>query len=240
MSNLIYIMGKSATGKDTIYQRLKEEIDINVYIPYTTRPKREGEKEGREYFFKEREQFEEIQKQGKIMERRDYNVINNKGEKDIWTYATVADTQWDTQGDFLSIGTLESYTKIVEYLSKHPEKKINMLPVYITINEQEREKRARKREALQKKPNYEEMERRLKADNIDFLEEKLKKAGILDKQTFENYDLDKCIQSIVRYIQIEREKSLTLREKYKVEGIKPLPLTPSAKKVEIKERGISD
>lgn len=240
MSNLIYIMGKSATGKDTIYQRLKDEIDTNVYVPYTTRPRREGEQEGKEYYFTERKKLEELQEQGKIMERRDYNVINSKGEKDIWTYATVADSQWDTQGDFLSIGTLESYTKIVEYLDKHPEKKINMVPVYIAIDEQEREKRARKREEFQKKPNYEEMERRLKADNIDFSKENLKKAGILDKQTFQNYNLDKCVQSIIKYIQREREKGLTLKDKYKVEGIQPVVLKQPVEKVVIEERGISD
>jgi len=51
MSNLIYIMGKSSAGKDTVYQRLKDKIDTNQYVPYTTRPKRDGEQEGREYNF---------------------------------------------------------------------------------------------------------------------------------------------------------------------------------------------
>ncbi|MBO5413075.1 MAG: guanylate kinase, partial [Clostridia bacterium] len=55
MSNFIYIMGKSSTGKDTIYKRLKDKIDTNVYVPYTTRPMREGEQEGREYYFLNRE-----------------------------------------------------------------------------------------------------------------------------------------------------------------------------------------
>lgn len=239
MSNFIYIMGKSSAGKDTIYQRLKDNIDTNVYVPYTTRPKREKELEGREYHFITREKFEELKKDEKVMENRDYNVVNNEGKKDIWTYATIADNQWKKEGDFLSIGTLESYTSIVKYLSEHPEKNLKMLPVYITIDEQEREKRARKREELQKKPNYEEMERRLKADNIDFSEENLKKAGIGQNQTFENYDLDKCVESIVTYIQKEKEKGLTLQEKYKVEGLKPVNLKQKTEKIETEERGIS-
>lgn len=240
MSNFIYIMGKSSAGKDTIYQRLKEKIDINLYVPYTTRPKRDGEQEGREYHFFERKQFEELKKQDKVMEYRQYDVINSKGEKDIWTYATIADSQWEKEGDFLSIGTLQSYTSILEYLSNHPEKKINMLPVYISIDEQEREKRARKREEQQSKPNYEEMKRRLKADNIDFSEENLRKVGIGAKQTFENYDLDKCVESIVRYVQKEREKGLTLREKYKVDNLPPVNLQSKTEKRQIEERGISD
>ena len=216
MSNVIYIMGKSSAGKDTIYQRVKDKIDTNVYVPYTTRPKRVGEQEGIEYHFIDRKDFEELEKQEKVMEHRDYKVINSQGEKDIWTYATIADSQWEKQGDFLSIGTLESYTSILEYLKEHPEKDLNMIPVYIAIDEIEREKRARKREELQSKPNYEEMERRLKVDNIDFSEENLRRAGIGEKQTFENYDLDKCVDNILGYIKREKEKTLTMQEKYKV------------------------
>ena len=221
MSNLIYIMGKSSAGKDTVYQRLKDMIDTNIYVPYTTRPKRDGEQDGREYYFLDKEQFKELQKQEKVMENRNYNVINKSGKKDIWTYATIADSQWEKQGDFLSIGTLESYTSIIKYLKEHPEKSLNMIPVYISIDEIEREKRARKREESQKHPNYEEMERRLKADNVDFSEEKLRQAGISKKQTFENYDLDKCVESIIKYIQREKEKTLTMQEKYKVD-VKPI------------------
>ena len=65
MSNLIYIMGKSSAGKDTVYQRLKDMIDTNIYVPYTTRPKRDGEQEGREYYFLDKEQFKELQEQYK-------------------------------------------------------------------------------------------------------------------------------------------------------------------------------
>lgn len=221
MANLVYIMGKSSAGKDTVYQRIKDKIDTNQYVPYTTRPKRDGEQEGREYNFLNREQFEELQKQEKVMEYRNYNVINAKGEKDIWTYATIADNQWEKQGDFLSIGTLESYVSIMKYLEEHPEKNLNILPVYIFIDENERARRARKREESQAKPNYEEMKRRLDADNIDFSEEKLKEAGITKKETFENYDLDECIQNIIKYVQKEREQGLTLKEKYKVD-VKPI------------------
>ena len=68
----------------------------------------------------------------------------------------------------------------------------------------------------------------------------MKKAGIGQNQTFENYDLDKCVESILTYIQKEREKGLTLQEKYKVEGLKPVTLKPKTEKIEAEERGISD
>lgn len=207
MPNLIYIMGKSSSGKDTIYREVKNKIDINIYVPYTTRPMRNGEKEGREYHFIRREQFKILEAKKQVMEYRNYNVINSKGEKDIWTYATVLDEQFEKDGDYLTIGTLESYTSILEYLKNHKEKNLNLVPVYILINEEERKKRALKRENEQEKPNYEEMERRLKADNIDFSEEKLKEAGIGKSETFENYDLNTCVSQIIQYIQKQNKKN---------------------------------
>lgn len=205
MSNLIYIMGKSSAGKDTIYQKVKEKIDTNIYIPYTTRPMREGETQGREYNFITREEFNILEKEQKVMENRNYNVINKNGERDVWTYATIADKQWKQEGDFLTIGTLESYTSILKYLRSHPEKSLKMVPVYIQISEEERKRRAIAREKTQIKPNFEEMERRLRADNIDFSAEKLRDAGISQFETFENYDLEKCVNEIVDYIGKRRQ-----------------------------------
>ena len=47
---LFYIMGKSASGKDTIYQRLlrNSEFSLERLVIYTTRPIRDGELDGRE------------------------------------------------------------------------------------------------------------------------------------------------------------------------------------------------
>lgn len=233
MSNFIYIMGKSASGKDTIYKRIKEQIDVKTYILYTTRPIRTGEQEGVDYHYVSDEQMLKFKQEGKVIESRTYQTV-----KGPWTYATIADEQLEQNGDILTVGTLESYNKIKEYYEDKKDTKL--LPVYITIDEEERRKRALEREKKQKNPNYEEVKRRFKADNIDFSEENLKKAGIGQNETFENYDLDKCVESIVTYIQKEREKGLNLQEKYKVEGLKPVTLKPKTEKIETEERGISD
>lgn len=233
MSNFIYIMGKSASGKDTIYKRIKEQIDVKTYILYTTRPIRTGEQEGVDYHYVSDEQMLKFEQEGKVIESRTYQTV-----KGPWTYATIEDEQLEQNGDILAIGTIESYNKIKEYYEDKKDTKL--LPVYITIDEDERRKRALEREKKQENPNYEEVERRFKADNIDFSEENLKKAGIGQNQTFENYDLDKCVESILTYIQKEREKGLTLQEKYKVEGLKPVTLKPKTEKIEAEERGISD
>ena len=146
MSNLIYIMGKSASGKDTIYKELKERMDLNTYVLYTTRPMREGEQEGREYNFITRDHYKQLEEEGKVIEARHYNVVNAQGEKDVWTYATIDDKQWEKNGDFLTIGTLESYNSIKNYLENHPDKKLKLLPVYIFVDEFTRRSRAVNRE----------------------------------------------------------------------------------------------
>lgn len=207
MSNLIYIMGKSATGKDTIYKIIKDKIDVKEYILYTTRPMREGEQEGVDYHYVSNEQIEQYKKEGKIVESRTYQTV-----KGPWTYATIEDEQLKQDGDIITVGTIESYNKVKEYYKNKNDAKL--LPVYITIDEEERKSRALKREAMQANPNYAEVERRINADNIDFSQEKLMEAGIGEKQTFKNYDLDTCVEEIINYIQKERENNIaSIREK---------------------------
>ena len=53
MGKIFCIMGKSATGKDTIYKKILQnsELKLRRIVSYTTRPIREGEEEGVEYYF---------------------------------------------------------------------------------------------------------------------------------------------------------------------------------------------
>lgn len=49
---LIAIIGRSASGKDYLFrQTLNKNPDLNPVIHYTTRPRRDGEVEGKDYFF---------------------------------------------------------------------------------------------------------------------------------------------------------------------------------------------
>ena len=216
MSNLIYIMGKSSSGKDTIKSKIEKLLSCKVYVPYTTRPIREGEKDGRDYHFLTQEQFAHLEQLGKVMEKRVYRVKVPEGTA-LWTYATVDDEQWKSQGDFLTVGTLESYEQLKEYFKKEKDK--NLIPVYIEIDEQERRNRYIKRESKEKQPNMEEIERRLQADNIDFEEEKLKQAGITKKQRFQNYDLQECVNKIKNYIDSEIEANKIIKDKDQLEDV---------------------
>mgnify|MGYP000837785555 CR=1 FL=1 len=65
---LMVISGFSGAGKGTLVKKLLSEYDnYALSISMTTRQPREGEEDGREYFFRTREQFEEnIAKNGFI------------------------------------------------------------------------------------------------------------------------------------------------------------------------------
>ena len=192
MGKIFYIMGKSSSGKDTIYKRLlgDQELKLRNIILYTTRPMRQGEMPGREYYFVEEGTFQEFQKQGKIIEARTYQTVYG-----TWIYFTADDGQIELEKrNYLGIGTLESYMNMKEYYGEK-----NLCPLYIEVEDGERLKRAICREELQQEPKYAEMCRRFLADTEDFSEENLKRAGITKR--FSNIDLESCIKELKNCIQ---------------------------------------
>lgn len=196
MGKFIYIMGKSASGKDTIAKILKEKLDLKNYVMYTTRPMRVGEQNGVDYFYTTEDKIEEYRNEGRLIESRTYQTVHGP-----WTYATVNDSQLEGDSDIIGLGTLESYVKVKKFFEEKESEVL--LPVYVEIDEETRRQRAIKREAQQVNPKWEEMERRLKADNIDFSDENLKAAGIIESERFKNYDLDTCVSEIIDYITNE-------------------------------------
>lgn len=191
MGKIFCVMGKSASGKDTIYSRLleNEKLSLKRIVPYTTRPMRDGEEDGKTYHFCDEAKVQKLDEMGKIIELREYNTVYG-----IWKYFTVDDGQINlAKGNYLLIGTLETYTKVVKYFGQD-----KVLPIYIEVEDGERLIRAIDREKQQKKPKYEEMCRRFLADASDFSEENLKKAGV--SRRFQNRELVNTIQEIEEYV----------------------------------------
>ncbi len=189
MGRIYYLLGKSATGKDTLYKEiLKRRPKLRTVTMYTTRPIREGETDGVEYFFTGREELERQLASGKVIESRTYQTIAGP-----WTYYTVDDGQFNVADDesCLMIGTLESYEKMCAYFEAG-----KMVPVYIEVPDGIRLLRAVKREENQKKPNYREVCRRYLADEKDFSEENLERLGITKR--YQNTDMEMCVEEILR------------------------------------------
>ena len=200
MGKIFYIMGKSASGKDKIYSRLagNKELNLKKLILYTTRPVRDGEEDGVQYYFtddqklkefEEAGRLQEFETAGKVIESRAYKTIYG-----IWTYFTADDGQIDLKnGNYLGIGTLESFQKMKNYYGKD-----SVIPIYIEVEDGERLIRAIRREQEQETPKYKELCRRFLADEEDFSEEKIKEAEI--QKRFVNDDLDLCVKNIINYV----------------------------------------
>ena len=185
-------MGKSATGKDTIYKKLlsREDIDLKKVVMYTTRPIRKGEKEGVEYHFVDEDKLNKLKKRGKIIEHRSYDTIHGK-----WHYFTADDGQINLDNnDYLMIGTLETYDQIRKHFGQD-----RVVAIYLEVEDGLRLERALRREQNQEEPKYAELCRRFLADEKDFSEDNIAKYKIFNR--YQNEDVDACINEIVRSIR---------------------------------------
>ena len=192
MGKIFYIMGKSATGKDTIYKEISTHFQsqLKKIVSYTTRPIREGERQGVEYFFVDEKKAEELADEGRIIELREYQTVMGP-----WKYFTVHDNQINLEeNNYLVIGTLESYLSMRKYFGEE-----TMVPIYIEVEDGDRLLRAVNREQKQPAANFSEVCRRYLADEVDFSEEKLSEAGIIKR--FKNRQLEPVVSEIVQYIK---------------------------------------
>ena len=191
-SGKIYcLMGKSSSGKDTIYKKLLEKTGdrFKTIVSYTTRPIRDGETDGVEYHFVTVPEFERMNDNGKVIEHRCYHTIHGD-----WYYFTANDGQIDLcAGDFLLIMTPEG----VKNLKKHFGDEV-VVPLYIEVETGLRLTRAIEREKRQANPKYAELCRRFLADEEDFSEERLGELGSIRR--YQNTDLDTCVSEIIKDI----------------------------------------
>lgn len=192
MGKIFYILGKSCTGKDTIYKQILEKNEFNLknIVMYTTRPIRAEEIDGEEYHFVTENDFRVLKENGKIIEERSYHTMHG-----LWRYFTANDEQiQEVSENYLMIGVLQSYISTQAYFG---EKQV--IPIYIDLEDGVRLERALLREKKQIHPKYKELCRRYLADSEDFSEEEIQKAKITKR--FMNNDLEQCIQEITEYIR---------------------------------------
>ena len=194
MAKIICLLGKSCSGKDTIYKKLLADESLNLLplVTYTTRPMRTGEQEGREYHFTDEAGFNALKDAGKVIEDRTYDTVYG-----LWRYFTVDDGTFDKNGRnvIAAAGTIPAYIKLRDYFGAE-----NTCPVMIETDDGIRLERAMRREKKQEAPRYKEMCRRFITDSEDFDEEKMKAAGV-DHVFMNNEDLDKCIREVSDFIR---------------------------------------
>lgn len=191
MGKLFVFMGKSASGKDTLYRLVMEKYrNLHPVIPYTTRPIRAGETEGAEYHFVTEEEMAKMQRRNQIVEYRCYQTV-----KGPWYYFTAEDGQIDFEkGDFALISTLEGYEQIRNFYGEE-----RVVPLYIEVEDMLRIERSLAREKQQEKPCVAEVCRRFLADEADFSEENLQRLGIAVR--ISNISLEHALDQISTIIR---------------------------------------
>lgn len=165
VSKIFCLVGKSASGKDTLFKEIlaHKGDDLVPVIPYTTRPKRRNEDEGVDYHFATEEELERFRAEGRVIEERQYNTTQG-----VWRYFTVR-FELEPGRDYILITTLEGALSLSAAYGAEAVR-----TVYLALDDKTRLLRCIDREARQAAPDYEEVCRRFIADQRDFSDENLR------------------------------------------------------------------
>ena len=167
---LLALFGESSAGKDSIQHWLTSTLkNTHEIISYTTRPKRDYEKNGKEYYFISDEEFMKLFLKNEFLETSVFNK---------WFYGT---SKKSLNLDKLNIGVFNPQG--IRSLLSHSDI-INVLPVWIQSYDKERLLRSLKREIS---PNCEEICRRFLADKEDFKNIDFEHEIFLNNEGKDNY-----------------------------------------------------
>ena len=147
---LIAIIGKAGSGKDTVCKQLVKTYNYHKVIPYTTRPKRENEVEGEDYFFLSLPDF-------LTQEHIDETIFNVATFND-WKYGYKMESFSQTE---INVGVF-NITRLRDFVFNEA---FDVQIVEICANNKIRMLRQLNREEF---PDVDEIVRRYTADNNDF------------------------------------------------------------------------
>ena len=181
--NLLVLVGCSASGKDTVMNRLVKEFDVKPVISYTTRPTRNCEQDGREYHFVTEEEFERMKNNDKFIETRVYKTV-----KGNWYYGLpknginiTDDNNYITILDFDGLLELEKWLRSIGQIDK-------LTSIYVDVTEQNRLIRSLNREQNMTKKQVEEVIRRYYNDNANVVPAKVYCDLVFPNNTYEEFD----------------------------------------------------
>ena len=146
---ILALFGESGAGKDTLKDIFIEREGLNNIINSTTRPIREGEVDGVNYYFMDSVQFAEKVLNGDFIEATEFNN---------WFYGT---SITELSNDVVNIGVFNIYG--IDCMLQDP--RLEVYPIYIKTSDKLRLLRALERE---ENPNCKEICRRFLADKKDF------------------------------------------------------------------------
>lgn len=150
MYKIIALIGKAGSGKDTMMHKvLERNPNLHEIVSCTTRPRREGEVEGVNYFYLTPEQFGDKVLHDEMLEATCFND---------WFYGTSYES---LRSDVINIGVFNPTG--IESLLGRPDVEVHVF--YVIASAKDRLLRQLNRE---KDPDVDEIIRRYKTDEQDF------------------------------------------------------------------------
>lgn len=185
---MIVLIGKTASGKDTILNKLIEKYGYKKLITHTTRPMRKGEIQDKTYHFISDEEFLKKKENGDFLECNEFDTVEG-----IWRYGSAKEDYLNADENTVVILTPSGLSALKVYIARQ-KVDIDITSIYIYANNTTIAKRLKKRG-----DKKEEAERRIKADNDDFHEV----FNVVDKIVYNNEldDVDNVVDTIHEYIE---------------------------------------
>lgn len=159
-TKIIALFGKSGSGKDTIKKLLLDTAPdyFNEMISCTTRPRRPGEIDGKDYYFITKDEFAARMIEDRFLEAQEYNG---------WFYGSCID-DLDYHRINLGIFTPDGIRCLRDDIVDIPLKHTIVLPIYVRVSNAERLSRIFHRHEKDLIADIDEICRRFKTDEADF------------------------------------------------------------------------
>lgn len=193
----VVLVAQSSSGKDTILNQLLLHGICTEAISHTTRPMREGETNGKEYYFISDNEFNKMVYEKEFIERRTYYT-----EFGTWQYGLSKKAiNLNSNNIYVAILDLQGLKQLEEYIGKE-----NVISIYLEsptstrlIRSIEREKEKIDKEALiGETTTIDEIRRRLVVDFNDFKEAEYYCDVTLPNETKEDIDtIVSCICGLI-------------------------------------------
>lgn len=168
--SLIILMGKTASGKDTIQRELADTYGYEQLMSSTDRPMRPGEEYGVQYNFRTSSELDKMIANGGMLECRAYEVVNKSGNTDIWRYGLEKPHDMDIENKkYVTVLPPSAIKSVMENVPANS----NVQLYYLNTPDDTRKDRCSKRGDF----NELEWNRRLITDSKDFSHDIIKNLG---------------------------------------------------------------
>lgn len=181
-NKIILLVGKSGAGKDTLARLFSlHHPEVELVISTTSRPMRENEQDGKDYFFITQEEFDRKIEDGAFWEHKVYMAYRDD-KLEAWKYGLEKEKNKLESGNFIIPFDLERAWKLKEVL------KNNLVVIYIDAPGE-----LRKARAVARDKNFNEKEWYRRAMDEDRIFKNVEKEA---DYFVKNDNLDVCLKQI--------------------------------------------